>query len=351
MGKGIIVNIDSTIELSLDEQIRCINNTWVYPYVSNMPIYMVKPETMDKICPPRYGRGIPLENADSIAEVIDSFMKHTGERGEAGDIDSELNGVWERIDYYSSKAVCDGVFLSRRVSEWNYEVEIDRNIKLPAIFVSPERIMESASEISEELGVDRWRVFIGLLRSVIIHEATHAYNYIGSGGESIRRYEKPYIRVLEETIAQYSAYSGLSGEERVYFSKKALRSTLEYNIWKTLVLPEPYNWYASYHLSHIWSNYLVKGRKPGTIPSLILPLILSIYPILYPIPLSDIEEIHWLYIRLGLHGFYHEVVEPILASLYSVGSRGIHSEKQAVDRYLKLLALYLLRRAALKQYR
>jgi hypothetical protein len=351
MGKGIIVGIDSDIELSLDEQIRCISNTWVYPYISNIPIYLVKPETMDKICPPRYERGIPLEKADAIAEVIDSFMKHIGRGEEVKDIDSELGRVWERIDYYSSQIVCEGVFIPGKVSEWNYEVGIDQSIKLPAIFVSPERIMESAEEISGELGVNKWRVFIGLLRSVIIHEATHAYNYMGSSGENIRKYREPYIRVLEEAIAQYSAYSSLSGEERVYFSKKSHYSTLEYNTWKTLVLPEPYNWYASYHLSHIWSNYLVKGRKPDTIPPLLFPLILPIYPIPYPILWPDIEEIHWLYIRLGLHEFYHRVVEPILISLYRMGSQGIHSERQAVERYLKILALYLLRRTALKQHK
>lgn len=77
MGFNVFTNIDSSVNVSSQVQLYCISFTWTYLNVSEIPIYLVKPETMDKISPLERRRGIPREYTRKIREKLDHFFKES----------------------------------------------------------------------------------------------------------------------------------------------------------------------------------------------------------------------------------------------------------------------------------
>ncbi|MCD6301595.1 MAG: hypothetical protein J7L82_05955, partial [Staphylothermus sp.] len=75
----ILRNIDSSIEVSSKIQLYCVSNTWTYPVTSDIPVYLVNPDTLDKICPPERRRGIPREKGKDIERIIDLFLEENPE--------------------------------------------------------------------------------------------------------------------------------------------------------------------------------------------------------------------------------------------------------------------------------
>ncbi len=56
---GLFINIDSGVRVSRADELVC-TNSWVYSYVHDVPVYLVSPDTMDRVCPPDWSAGIPL---------------------------------------------------------------------------------------------------------------------------------------------------------------------------------------------------------------------------------------------------------------------------------------------------
>ncbi len=321
---GLLVNINSSINpegIVKGEY----TDSWVYSYVHDIPVYLVDPDTMDKICPPEWSSGIPLEKKKGLDEIIDSFLNAPGE-----DIDEELDRVFRRIKEFRRTFVCDGVFIDQGPGYID-----DHSVKYPAVFVTPERIHESSTKISRDTGYDVETVFRGLMKSAITHEYTHAFNWKLSNGVNTRRYSEEHVKIIEELIAQLTSYSNLSVMYRVFFTKKSTSQPLEYNTWKPFTaLCRGFYSQCSYDLAYLWSKYMIRNKKPpifeaiSPLPPILLLLSAPIDPFI----------LHELSVVFGYHRFFHRVIEPFIVRLYRGG-------RLDVEKYLKVLALLLLERA------
>ncbi len=324
---GLFINIDSGVRVSRADELVC-TNSWVYSYVHDVPVYLVSPDTMDRVCPPDWSAGIPLGESGAVKELIDSFLQELGE-----DIGERLERVYRGLERYVAKFPCDGVFMDRGPS-----VIDDYRVSYPAIYVTPERILESVEEIARRHGISVRRVFRQLLKSCVTHEYTHALNWRNSKGLSIQHYSKEHVKVFEELTAQLTAYANLSTPGRAFFTMKSANQPIEYNTWKALIpLCEGLYRTASYSLTHLWSRYLL-GKKPPLIGLLLLPhpWVWLTIPFHYDLYLGMLHE---LSIRYGYHRFYHEVIEPLYRNI----TRGTSTGKKIAEKLLKITALLLIR--------
>lgn len=341
MGFNVFINIDSSVNVSSQVQLYCISFTWTYPNVSEIPIYLVKPETMDKISPPERRRGIPREYARKIREKLDHFLKEPKRE--------LIDKLIKEFEGYSTTVVALGVFTTKLPpltshSYSYYDVakhvsnevrSIYTKIKTPAIFLCPERMVDSAKKVSSRLGISVDEAFKNILRAVLIHEQGHAFTWKLSGGTTYLKYKEFHIRVIEEAIAQYIAYTNApQGNAALYeaiFSKFNEEQPLEYNAWKPLIssLSDPG---SAYLTAYTWSNILKGTLTTWLLPTPIPPLI-PLLPITIRPPRTLMWRVlHEFYAYLGTswHEFFHKVIEPLM-------------EKGVVrDELLKLIALTLL---------
>lgn len=201
----------------------------------------------------------------------------------------------------------------------------------------PRKNSGQCKKVSSKLGISVDEAFKNILRAVLIHEQGHAFTWKLSGGATYLKYKEFHIRVIEEAIAQYIAYTNApKGNTALYeaiFSKFNEGQPLEYSAWKPLISSSS-DPSSAYLTAYTWSNIL-KGTLttwfplPTPIPPLIPLLPITIRP-----PRTLMWRIlHEFYVYLGTpwHEFFHKVIEPFM-------------EKGVVrDELLKLIALTLLR--------
>ena len=324
----ILHNVDSSIKAPLKTQLYCVSNTWTYPVTSDIPVYLVNPDTMDKICPPERRRGIPREKGKDIERIIDLFLEENPEN-----ILDNVDKLIEKIDKYSESVECIGVFIARRGHRFD---ELGIDVELPAIFICPEKIWESAERIANSIGTGVETVFKALLRSVLIHEQTHAYTWKVSDGKTYDYYKIFHVRVLEEILAQYTAYTNLHRRDKIFFTKLSEEQPIEYNTWKILTTnKDPYSNALSFISTFAWANYLIHNKLPPLHYDIFL--LSSVFPprlLLF----FDYDYLHHLSIRYGFHSYFHRVLEPLLFSIRRCSKSPIQIEK-----FLKLYAIVLLR--------
>ncbi len=324
----ILRNIDSSIEVSSKIQLYCVSNTWTYPMTSDIPVYLVNPNTMDKICPPGRRRGIPRGKGKDIGRIIDLFLEENSEN-----ILDNVDKLIEKIDKYSESVECIGVFIARRDHRFN---ELGIDVELPAIFICPEKIWKHAEKIANNIGVGIETVFKGLLRSVLIHEQTHAHTWKVSDGKTYYDYRFFHVRVIEEYLAQYTAYTNLHRRDKILFTKLSIEQPIEYNTWKILTTNrDPYSNILSFMSTFAWANYLIHNKLPPIHYDMFLfPSVFSPYLLLF----FDYDYLHHLSIRYGFHSYFHRVLEPILFNIRRYSKSPVQIEK-----FLKLYAITLLR--------
>ena len=331
MGFGfrILRNVDSSIKVSPKTQLYCVSNTWTYPVTSDIPVYLVNPNTMDKICPLERRRGIPRDRGKNIGRIIDEFFEQNPE-----DVLDNIDKIIKELDEYSEPVECIGVFIAKR----DYIIDsIGIDVELPAIFICPEKIWKHAEKIANNIGVGIESVFKGLLRSVLIHEQTHAYTWKGSNGKTYDHYKFFHVRVIEEYLAQYTAYTNLHRRDKIFFTKLSEEQPIEYNTWKTQITDRDlYSNVLSFISTIGWANYLIHNKLPPLLHEIFLFPAIMFAPLFNAFYIDDyLDHLHY-YIR---HKYFYRVLLPTFYRIRSrVGKSSIYIEK-----LLKLYAIMLLR--------
>ncbi|RLE86472.1 MAG: hypothetical protein DRJ67_07150 [Thermoprotei archaeon] len=269
--------VDSGVEVSPDLQLYCLDGTWTYPHVPDVPVLLVSPETMDEACPPERRTGINPEHAERLREAAESVWRSLREYRLKGRVDA-----WRRAqgEFWSFVRECEesyaacGVFLERCK-----ELEV----KGPVILICPERIMESARDSAKALGIYEEEAFRHLLKATVIHEQVHAYAWRRSRGATYRSYNRdPRARVVEEFITQYTAWSHLSKKGRILLAHQAETQPLEYRTWRLMTAARHPHKLRSFILAYIWSSGRIDVVSEPLRPY--LDEILVYYRLLYLIP-------------------------------------------------------------------
>jgi len=229
---NIFKNVDSTMYISGDIQFSCISDTWIFPFTHVIPIYLVCPDTMDKIAPPERTKGLDPKCKERIKSALDKFIDIAYKIDDPSEVERRLEEPYTILKGCTTTYRADGVFIARDLN-----IDLPKDVEIPAIFICPERIYESSENISKRLGISVDAAFKALLRSTIIHEQNHAFTWKRSDGISYSRYNEDHIRILEEFSAQVTAYSHLDDLSKIIFTERSKDQPIEYNTWK-IVIPD-----------------------------------------------------------------------------------------------------------------
>ena len=319
-----VKNIDSDIDLSRATPSRAVDLPWTMLWATRIPIYLVRPETMDHVCPPERRVGLPSEASREVRGLIDRALRSDSPREFAERVDE----VFEGIRRMSRPIAAMGVFIA---PEGARTIHHELEVELPAILICPERISKLAEKVHGELDADYGDVFNSLSWSIVLHEQTHATAWTLSEGASYSKYVEPYARIIEECIAQHSSYTACPLKDRALYKQAILHSSrhqpIEYQTWRALasISTEPSTAFQSLYS---YANLLLP-RNITLIAYPLLPMPAVIVPRGYHDNVVELT-LHWLYLTLGphWHRFYHDVIEPIIA--------------RKPDNILKLIALTLL---------
>ena len=173
----------------------------------SIPVFLVNEAQMDEIYPPERRRALDPER-------VRALMREWEEMGGWEDLFEQLEKNTEETWWRYKKVVAVGVYISGHrsydatvvVGLGNKEYcSVDAesaflNLKTPAIFLCPERIVNRASRegITIELVLDK----------VYYHELGHAIMDRGN-----TPYDTVWGRTIEESLANWIAYSKFKGSE------------------------------------------------------------------------------------------------------------------------------------------
>jgi len=251
---GLFRRVDSRVEIPLSLQLYCVHDTWTYPCTPEVPVLLVSPETIDELCPPERRTGVDPRHADRLRELMDAMAKKVIER-EWRERERawrrELERFWEDVKKYEEPYAVWGLFL---------ESCEPLGVRGPAILLCPERIRAAAEE-AEVLETEA--AFKRLLRATLVHEQTHAYTWRESRGAAYKAYRDASFRVLEEFIAQYTAWAHLDKGGRVLLARCSTRQPLEYRTWRFMTIIGYPHRLTSFTIAYLWSNAL-RGTPPST---------------------------------------------------------------------------------------
>jgi len=198
-----ITNLNSTKTINYNEDKIIAISGILSEKMKKVPVYLVDEDTMDKLYPDEKRK---LFNEECLKEFIKEDR-----------IDKEnLENVFEKCSKkIISKSVGVGLYL-RNIEKWLYDKF--NNLKEPAIFICPERCIDWGNR----LNIPADFVFT----KVLLHEYAHAH--LDVGGNS-NYYDTPWGKVIEESLANYIAYTRFeSTEDKANVTKLILDQPLEY---------------------------------------------------------------------------------------------------------------------------
>ncbi len=341
-------NIDSPLQVVSDSAAKVIVNGWPYSFVHDIPIYLVSRETMDKICPPHWEVGIPSEESGAVAEIIDALNKLPPDTG-PDELGRRIDEAFKRIRGLATATVCDGVFIASHNPE-----ALRLGVEPPAIFICPERIKEVAEKAAEKLNVATEEAFDTLLEAVVIHEETHAFTWRVSRGETYKKYAfRDYVRIIEESLAEYSAYANLPVEHRPVFIENNHSKPLEYIAWKAYNIRGALDKSShSFAEACYWASKLVKNDL-----SLDLTIPYHPFPSFTPLIVDPLEVLllkelledpwlrHRLFMIMDIYPFHLLLRRPLLRVYHDIAfeiERSGRPKPSQVELLLKIYALSLL---------
>ena len=294
-----MIPLDTSMKIGRDIEAFCLGNSWLYNLVPGIRIYLVSPETMDRVCPPERCRAISMDRLGRVRELTSLFLEHPSIEN--------LDRLFRELDSLSSYIKALGCFVARRAT--------DLDVELPAIFIAPERVWEASERIAPRLGIDVEKVFRYVMRSIVSHELSHAVTWSLSDGATYDLYGKEiYVRLLEECVAQLAAYLNQPREDPYTYTMVidllSRDTSIEYNLWRT-ALPYIHTPDLLHIFIHMYTN-LVAGKPLRT--TILIPL----SPPLIPLPLRPryfllyyYDVLHLYFASLGpeWHNLFHKIVE------------------------------------------
>ena len=215
-----------------------------------VPILKVSPETMDQCVPPELQEGVDpecfverflgrplelpyvegLESTERSARTV--WIDHLDDEDESPKLVERLARIISDDEALQAckkrfENVAMGAFLPNGCEE--------KFVKGPAIFISPQRILNEARALAHNYGLNKAEAYKSLLKAVLLHEAGHAFSFKFSkppaiGGNS-RRFG---LRTLEETFAQLFAYTNINEKDRIVMALESKRQSAEYRAWYPL---------------------------------------------------------------------------------------------------------------------
>ncbi len=191
-----------------------------------IPVYLVNPQQMDLIYPKERRRCLNPERlkqwAKRWSEKIEELKEIEEEQLDRLADMSDINEVGY-TDCGSSIAI--GLYLNNYLSESLVEKllnnsEIESNEKLnfdkPSIFICPERVIDWAKRNNLRVNL--------VLDKVYYHELAHAMM-----DNNRFTYNEPWVRIIEESLANWIAFKCFSGTgEAIFIQKLIQQQPLEY---------------------------------------------------------------------------------------------------------------------------
>ncbi len=239
---GLLQNIDSRINIDRETALCAVAGSWVGSLVGEIPIYAVSKETMDLIAPPERLKGIDEESLKACIRKAMGLAEASERRSREQSRSMSISSLLECLKANSKefRSIALGVFVAPKDANPR-SFSLLRDIRLPAIFLCPERISTLADTIAGHLGLPYDDVFAAALRAVVSHERGHALAWKLSGGASTEFYKSLPGRILEELVAQVVAYSDEPPMTckgyilyRLAIDEKSSRQPIEYRLYKLL---------------------------------------------------------------------------------------------------------------------
>lgn len=185
--------IDSTVPLAKETEVYTAAHlgylSSVFPGVNR---YVVSPQTMDRLYPPR--KRLSLED-ECIRRILieHNFIENT----------EEFWFRWiENCIRKTNLIVAVGLYLSKIPSDIAQDLNIPQNEH--SIFICPERVRSWSGKVSQALKLNNKTTEKYISTMVILHELAHAY--MDGGKQKGTFYEK----VIEESLANAVAYDLLA---------------------------------------------------------------------------------------------------------------------------------------------
>lgn len=230
-----IVNLNSkaVVKITIDYDDMIARLDFLVQKAKKIPVYLVNELLMDKIYPPFKRR------------VLDEEMLHHlfSEKRERYDWeDYNFDELWRER---TNVTVAVGVYVHHAPSDMKatFGDVLDKKeydeIRYPAIFICPERVVNWA---------DRLRISQDVLfQKVYFHELGHAYIHTDR-----RDYQKGYYRIIEEAYCNAVAVSRFTDKKEIAQIVKAISTqSLEYQAYPFFYLPNNDKLNYNFNLNNI----------------------------------------------------------------------------------------------------
>jgi len=192
----MFVNIDSSIPLARGtEEYTASYLGYLSSIFSSVKKYLVSPETMDILYPPRKRYSL---NDECLKEILKNE-----------ECAKNMEYFWyrcaERCIGKTNAIVAVGLYMPNIPSDIAEKLNLSSR---PSIFICPERVRNWSDKVSTALKISTSSTEKIIATMVILHELAHAYM---DGGNSIGHF---YEQVIEESLANAVAYDLLSSNTR-----------------------------------------------------------------------------------------------------------------------------------------
>lgn len=189
----MFVDIDSTVPLAKDTEIYIAAHLgYLSSVFSDVNRFLVSPQTMDKLYPPRKRYSLDGECTEGILKEH-RFIEN-------------IEYFWfrwiERCIRETNLIVAVGLYLPKIPSDIAQKLKIQENKR--SIFICPERVHSWSVKVSEALKLNIKTTEKYIATVVTLHELAHAY--MDGGKQKGAFYEK----VIEESLANAVAYDLLA---------------------------------------------------------------------------------------------------------------------------------------------
>ena len=187
-----------------------------------IPVYLVNPQQMDLIYPKERRRCLNPEGLKQWAkrwnekiEEIERLLEYDEVELKEEQLDrlADMSDIKEVGYTDCGSSIAIGLYLNNSLSEnSNEKLDFDK----PSIFICPERVIDWAKR--NNLGVNL------VLDKVYYHELAHAMI-----DNNRFPYNEPWVRIIEESLANWIAFKCFSGTgEAIFIQKLIQQQPLEY---------------------------------------------------------------------------------------------------------------------------
>lgn len=217
-----------------------------------IPVFFVNEAQMDSLTPPHLTRGLNKRGVESLLrEYMQQERKTDRESEQPSRESSPIKDAWDEIQRRIEEATDEplsgfcwrkfaamGLYFGRHSRKPNLQnfaygnppvnqdsYQVFQATELPVIFICPERVLNSANslQIDPQLLFDK----------VLYHELGHAYMDRGSS-PSEHVYNTAWGRVIEESLANWIAFSQFNKTEARYVQRFIANQPAEYQGYLTV---------------------------------------------------------------------------------------------------------------------